>query len=743
MLHHNEFVTRQGGGTIGGRLSLWRWVATIACASVLGASVAQAQVPTEEKPAAQAPTEGKSAAPATEQAVAKAGPKIIIEEMTYDFGEVWSGTKVQHAYVVRNDGDSLLKIISVKPSCGCTVAQDYDRQILPGETGKIPITLDTSRLGTKVTKHVTVKSSDPNSETIDLTVSGAVKQRINIDPVRGGSFGRIKPSETIKRTLTLTNNTGKPVDLSVMTPQEGAFRAELKEVEPQQAWELTLSTQPPYQEQYNRGNIKLKTGIEDQPVLDIPANVYVLPVIEVTPPTDLIIPKAQPTTSKQPVRVTFNTDESYRVLSAQVSNPAIETSIDETRPNAYTVTLALPPGYLPPDAGDKLTIATSHPDHQEIAVNIVSRQAAISQQTRVSPAEQLAGQGAPPAEFVTSDGQTIHPEKGGDVSLYMFYASWCGYCKKALPDLDAMSKELKDQGVRFVGVDQDALVEYGADVNNRQARTKEQVEQQWKDLGISFAQAYDPNGAGKSQFRVNSYPTLFLVGKNGKVERVYAGGGAVKDGTLKKDIGELVAGKELAAQDFKAPAPVTEDAPRPTAPAQGLAGQAAPKATFVTTTEGAFNAVEPDHVTFAMFYASWCPHCKKALPKLEELNKSYQDKGVRFVAVSQDTLVEDGTDKSSNPRARTKEQVVGQFKDSGCSFAQAFDPANAGRNQFKVSSFPTMFLIDQGGKVDKVYIGGKAVEDGTLKRDIDALLSKKGSGQARAEGSEAAKVAGR
>jgi thiol-disulfide isomerase/thioredoxin len=34
------------------------------------------------------------------------------------------------------------------------------------------------------------------------------------------------------------------------------------------------------------------------------------------------------------------------------------------------------------------------------------------------------------------------------------------------------------------------------------------------------------------------------------------------------------------------------------------------------------------------FWATWCPYCKKLQPKLVELEKQYQDQGVKIVAIS-------------------------------------------------------------------------------------------------------------
>ena len=662
----------------------------------------------------------------------KAPPKIVVEKMKFDFGEVWASTKIEHAWAIRNEGGSILRIISVKPSCGCTVLKNYDREILPGEAGKLPIVMDTSHLRSKVRKIVQVRSNDPENAEITLDIAGTVKQRIGVEPARGGSFGRIKPNEVVKRTLTLKNNTDNPVELSLMTPRAGSFEMELTETKPGQSWELKLRTAPPYREQYNRAQVRLKTNLAEQPVVEFPASVYVLPKVEISPST-VIIPRAMPQPRKQPVRVTFNTDESYKVLSATADDDQIDVKVHEARPNAYTITLGMPANYLPPESGGKLTVKTNHPGDETLTVLIAQRR---TEQRRPDPGERLVGKPVPPATFDTPDGEILNTGEADSVSVYMFYASWCGYCKRALPQLSDMYEEFKDKGVRFVGVNQDSLVEYGADPDNQRSRTKEQVVQQWKDMGIGFTQAFDPAKMGSAQFLVSGLPTILLVGKTGQVERVYTGGAAVADGSLKKELADLVAGKALPPQKF-----VQEPPRQKKRPAQELEGKPAPQATFVTATEENYNAVEPEQVSFTMFYASWCGHCKKALPKIEELTKKYKGKPVRFAAVSLDQIVEFGADPNSQ-RSKTKEFVVDQFKDYGLTFTQAFDPGKAGQSKYKVTSFPTMFLVDQNGQVAKVYIGRQAVEDGTLHRDIEALLAKPDKDQADASKTHSTTVAG-
>jgi hypothetical protein len=43
------------------------------------------------------------------------GPKIIIKERVFDFGEVDEGQVIEHVFQVFNPGDEILEIVNVKP----------------------------------------------------------------------------------------------------------------------------------------------------------------------------------------------------------------------------------------------------------------------------------------------------------------------------------------------------------------------------------------------------------------------------------------------------------------------------------------------------------------------------------------------------------------------------------------------------------------------------------------------------
>lgn len=81
---------------------------------------------------------------------------LALSENHFDFGKIKKGDHVDHVYTVTNTGNNPLIIFSVKPGCGCT-APDYTKEpILPGKSGKITLSFDSSNFDGLVNKQAEV-----------------------------------------------------------------------------------------------------------------------------------------------------------------------------------------------------------------------------------------------------------------------------------------------------------------------------------------------------------------------------------------------------------------------------------------------------------------------------------------------------------------------------------------------------------------------------------------------------------
>jgi thiol-disulfide isomerase/thioredoxin len=111
------------------------------------------------------------------------------------------------------------------------------------------------------------------------------------------------------------------------------------------------------------------------------------------------------------------------------------------------------------------------------------------------------------------------------------------------------------------------------------------------------------------------------------------------------------------------------------------------------------------------FWATWCGPCVAEMPKMKALYAEYKDKGVEFIGVSLDVSYAQGGLK------KLKEFV----KTQGISWPQYYQ-GNGWESQFSkswgINSIPTVFLVDQDGKVASIAARGK------LETMIPELLSR-------------------
>jgi len=106
---------------------------------------------------------------------AKPASSIAWTSTTIDFGKIEQGKPVSAEFEFKNPSMVPLIINSVRPTCGCTVA-DYPKEpIQPGKSGKISITYNAAASGFfQKSIVVTTNASEGNTS---LLIKGEVMQK--------------------------------------------------------------------------------------------------------------------------------------------------------------------------------------------------------------------------------------------------------------------------------------------------------------------------------------------------------------------------------------------------------------------------------------------------------------------------------------------------------------------------------------------------------------------------------------
>jgi hypothetical protein len=129
---------------------------------------------------------------------------MVIEETTYNRGDVPKGDAIEHDFTVKNTGAADLQILSVKPACGCTTP-GFDKIVPPGGTGKVSLKVDTARLKGPISKTATVTTNDPEQPNVRLVVNANVQTFVDVLP-RDSVFFRQYRGEAKKEEVQIKSN---------------------------------------------------------------------------------------------------------------------------------------------------------------------------------------------------------------------------------------------------------------------------------------------------------------------------------------------------------------------------------------------------------------------------------------------------------------------------------------------------------------------------------------------------------
>lgn len=122
------------------------------------------------------------------------------------------------------------------------------------------------------------------------------------------------------------------------------------------------------------------------------------------------------------------------------------------------------------------------------------------------------GDQAPPFTAFAMDGTEVSAQDlAGSPYMLNVWATWCGPCRKEMPDLQRLHDAYSDQGFSVVGVS----------VDNRSAR--DAIEMFLNELDIQFPIFHDPTAAIQDTYFLLGLPGTFLIDRNGVITRKWMG----------------------------------------------------------------------------------------------------------------------------------------------------------------------------------------------------------------------------
>jgi hypothetical protein len=304
-------------------------------------------------------------------------PAALALETVKDFGVVNKGQRVTHEFQIRNDGDSVLQITEVRPSCGCTVAE-YDKSIAPGEIGAVKATVDTRNFKGGIAKSVRVFTNDPANPQIDLVIKANIKSQIEVDP---GYARFIAVYGEPQKTSVQSVWSGDERDLKILNAKSPypfvkvSYREANDDERDRSAkgnqWQVEVKLDKNAPEGGMSDFIVLTTNHPKLKTLRIPVSGFVRPVMSVTPRIADFGRRelSQPQTTSLEIRNLSSSGVDLGEVTTDVAGLDAEIELVEEG-RLYKVLLTLKPGMDKGDFEGLVTISTNSTKQPTIEVSV-------------------------------------------------------------------------------------------------------------------------------------------------------------------------------------------------------------------------------------------------------------------------------------------------------------------------------------------------------------------------------------
>lgn len=204
------------------------------------------------------------------------GPKIFVEENTFNFGEIYGGEEVAHTFTFQNTGDAPLNVTKVRSSCGCTVAVPSEKIIPPGGTGELKATFDSERFRGEISKTIYLYTDDPIRGVVQFYIRGIVKEEVVLTP-SVLSVGNIDPQSRWVGEVVVSNAGKTDIEITNVntTIKEMTTEVASKRLSPGEATQIKITLDTPAGSRNINGYITLKIAGAQKDTFRIPVSALI------------------------------------------------------------------------------------------------------------------------------------------------------------------------------------------------------------------------------------------------------------------------------------------------------------------------------------------------------------------------------------------------------------------------------------------------------------------------------------
>ena len=305
--------------------------------------------------------------------------KIVVPDKVIDLGKVAQGDVREVKFTVKNEGVAELTLKSVRPTCGCTVAE-WPKNIAAGGEGVVTAKIDTTGFKGAIAKSIMVMSSDPNNPTITLVIKAVVEPYIEVLPRAIVRFNVLESEEAVEKVIISGTSRSGDFKITGASADSPSLKVEVRRLGENERIEGRTDTQ--YEVAIHLAKdaevgpmnsvITVSTTAEQAKEIEIKVFGVVRAMLRVTPP-DLQFGSVE--SRQQPGRnliiVNNRPDSKMSITEATINDPAFSTDILALEEGQrYQVTVTVKKDAVPGIKDAMLVLKTTDAVFKELRVPV-------------------------------------------------------------------------------------------------------------------------------------------------------------------------------------------------------------------------------------------------------------------------------------------------------------------------------------------------------------------------------------
>ena len=146
-------------------------------------------------------------------------PSAVAEETTFNFGSMPIGGELEHAFVIRNDGDADLHLLAGEPTCKCTAFELSTTTVKPNEEGSLLVRWVGKLKDDEFQHGGPVYTNDPKNREMRFSVKGVVDKEFDLYPEGNWTVGNVSAGTEGTMQALVASRIHKEFDITAIDCQ--------------------------------------------------------------------------------------------------------------------------------------------------------------------------------------------------------------------------------------------------------------------------------------------------------------------------------------------------------------------------------------------------------------------------------------------------------------------------------------------------------------------------------------------